>query len=265
LRSIHDEYELPDDDSGEYGGEYVGALFRRRHRSPWPLVFGVIFLALVAASVYAVIRVSKEQQNDSFCTGCHTAPEQTYVDRSTTARAGALAADLASYHYQQISGQGGTLRCIDCHQGNGSLGHRIDAMALSARNALVWLAGRNDQKTEKLYATIPHLANDGCLQCHQKTLLLAGMANHYHNMLPAAFTLWRNGGSLIAPQGTKDVQAVIAAGLVRYDTSVQCSDCHRSHLTTEADLYLDKDVNVPLRCVQCHREVNKGPLAVSVP
>ena len=45
---------------------------------------------------------------------CHTAPHTTYKTRAEASLAGAYALDLSSYHYQQIRGTGGTIRCIDC-------------------------------------------------------------------------------------------------------------------------------------------------------
>jgi hypothetical protein len=262
MRTIRDEYEMPDE-----GDDYdpLGSRLRHRNWRPLRLIFTGLFLVLVIAATAGLIHLTNEQQNDAFCASCHTVPEVTYRDRSSAAVAGALAVDLSSSHYQQIRGQGETLRCIDCHQGNGSLGHRIDTVTLSARNALAWLGGRNNQKIEKLYLSAPHLSNTGCVNCHQKTLLLAGKDNHHHNMLPPAYDLWHDGGSLIAPEGVVDRQAIITAGLVRYDTKLMCSDCHQSHRTIETDFYLDKTSVLPAKCVQCHREVDQGPLQVSVP
>ena len=260
MRTIRDEFELPDDD----GDDYVGSLLRKRKPNYGVWLVGFALLVILIAGAYGFVRVNSEMGNDSFCVGCHTTPEKTYVDRSRSAMAGALAADLASYHYQQIHGQGGTVHCIDCHQGNGNLGNHIEVLLLSARNGFSWLAGSNDPKIEKLNLQIPQLANEPCVECHQKTLLLAGLNNHYHNMLPAAYELWLNGGRLIAPQGTQDVQAVIAAGLVKYDTNLVCTDCHQAHRNTENALYLDRNT-VLATCVQCHRLTGKGPMTVTYP
>ncbi|HEY3290353.1 MAG TPA: hypothetical protein VGK87_09515, partial [Anaerolineae bacterium] len=206
-------------------------------------------------------------------------------------------------------GQGGVIHCIDCHQGTGSPSHRFNVLTVSTQHALEWMLGSQNNTIEKGYTSAPHLANDSCLSCHAKTLLIAGIANHWHNMLSATYELWHNGVSVIAPAGTADKQAVIAAGLVKYDSSLVCSDCHRTHaslndttstkpvstMTTaqrrqlldsvgatertsagaigapvvathlEADKYLDKQFTVPEKCIQCHREVNQGPLQVMVP
>jgi predicted CXXCH cytochrome family protein len=261
MRHIGSEYEVPDDDDIEGGHWYL-----RKPPKPWArYALTVAALVLVVGTVVGMLVLSRAEQQDAFCTGCHTLPEQTYLDRATSSVAGALAPDLSSYHYQQIQGAGGTVRCIDCHKGNGGLGHQIDVQILSAGNAIQWLSGRNNTTPEKLRLRVPHLANEACLNCHEKTLLLAGFANHQHNMLPVAYEMWRNGGRLIAPPEAKDKQAVIATGLVKYDATVQCTDCHQAHRTTEADRYLEKQVMVPKACVQCHREAGKGPLEVTVP
>ena len=261
MRTIRDEYELPDDD----GDDDVGSLLRKRRHHFGAWLVAAVLLGLLVAGVYGIVRVSDEQHKDSFCISCHTPSEAAYYDRSNTAMAGVLANDLASFHYQQIKGQGGMLRCIDCHQGTGTFNHRFDVLTLSARNAFIWLIAQNDATVEKLHLRAPQLANDACVNCHEKTLLLVGMDNHQHNTLPAAYELWHNGGRLIAPEGVQDTQAIIAAGLVKYDTALVCTDCHQAHRSTEADLYLDREGVVAAKCVQCHRDVGQGPSEVTFP
>jgi hypothetical protein len=262
MRTIDDEFELAGEDSGD---EYGNWMLRKRRRSPFRWIIPLALVVLAGAGIYATLRVTSEQQNDAFCLGCHRSPEKTYYDRATTSIAGALAVDLASFHYQQIHGLGNTVRCIDCHQGNGSFGHRFDTLTLSADNTLKWLFSRDDPRTEKLRARVPYLSNDGCVGCHQDTLLVAGAENHHHNMLPVVYELWRSGGKLIAPEHATNKQAIIAAGLVRYESKLQCGDCHQSHRTIETDQYLDKKAVLPVKCGQCHREVGKGPVDVVVP
>jgi predicted CXXCH cytochrome family protein len=262
MRTIRDEYELPEDDGGD---EYVGSLLRRRRRHTGVWVVGAVLLALLVAGIYGLVWANREQQDDHFCVSCHTPPEVNYVDRANSAMAGALANDLASYHYQQIKGQGGTLHCIDCHQGTGNVNHRFSLVALSTRNALLWMIAQNDTHLEKGHLQVPALANEACVSCHQSTLLLTGIDNHWHNMLPAAYEVWHNGGRLIAPQGVKDTQAIIAEGLVKYDTSLTCTDCHQAHRSSEEAQYLDRTGVVAPQCVQCHRDVGQGPLEVTFP
>ncbi|NJM42537.1 MAG: hypothetical protein HC853_18255 [Anaerolineae bacterium] len=113
----------------------------------------------------------------------------------------------------------------------------------------------------------PALSNAGCVNCHQSNLLIAGRDNHFHNMLPATVALWRNGAKLIPPNAIADdsaaVQAIIAQGLVPFNTELQCTSCHQTHRSTEARQYLDRQDVLPKACVQCHRETRQGPMEVT--
>jgi predicted CXXCH cytochrome family protein len=115
---------------------------------------------------------------------------------------------------------------------------------------------------------VPVLSNAGCVGCHQNDLLIAGADNHFHNMLPASYSLWKSGAKLIPPQAIANdsaaLQALIARGLAQYNTDLQCSSCHQTHRTTEARQYLDRQEVLPKACVQCHREVGQGPVEVKV-
>jgi len=261
MKRIADEYELPDYDEPDEG--HIGALLRRSRRR-WGRIWAALGIVVALAGFFgSLVYVGQAERDDSFCIGCHTTPEQTYFDRAGAAVAGALAVDLSSYHYQQIRGAGDAIHCINCHEGDGSAAHVVDKRLLGLRNLAEWFVGRNDPTVEKLRVRAPHLSNDGCAACHQETLLVAGMDNHTHNMLPLSYALWKNGARLIPPRGAEDAQAIIAAGLLRYDTSVQCSTCHQTHRSLETVLYLDTGV-VTRGCVQCHIEVGQGPLEVTV-
>jgi len=277
-RYIIDEYELPSDDELPYEGK----LYRRR-RSSAALLAALAALVMAVAGVAGLFTVAESQERDSSCLSCHTAQHRAYVDRAQASVAGALAPDLSSHHYQQIYGQGGVIRCIDCHRGDGGAGHRLDTMLLSAELAALWLAGQDDQRLEKTAITTtviggitqtvpqttvglraPHLSNAGCVGCHQAQLLVAGMDNHAHNMLPAAYEAWKGGAPLIAPKDAPDAQAVIAQGLVRYQTTLQCSNCHQTHRTLDAARFLDRQAVVKPACEQCHRETGRGPAVVVI-
>ncbi len=261
MKRIADEYELPDYDEPDEG--HIGALLRRPRRS-WGRVWAALgIMAALAGFLGSLLYVGQAEREDSFCIGCHTVPEQTYFDRASAALAGALAIDLSSYHYQQIRGAGDAIHCINCHEGDGSAAHAVDKRVLGLRNLVEWFVGRNDPAVEKLRVRAPHLSNDGCAACHQKTLLVAGLDNHTHNMLPLSYALWKDGARLIPPPNAADPQAVMAAGLLRYDTRVQCSTCHQTHRSLETPRYLDAAA-VQRGCVQCHVEVGQGPLDVTV-
>ncbi len=278
---ITDTYELPDDEEDE--GTYEGAIYRRRRRSPAGAfaVLGVLIAVSVGAA--SLFTVSERQEHDAFCLSCHTAQHHAYAERAQAAVAGGFAPDLSSYHYQRIYGEGGELRCIDCHRGDGSARHRVDTLIFSAEMAALWLAGQDDQRLEKTAITTtvvngitrtvaqttlglrrPHLTNAGCRSCHEAQLLVAGAANHMHNMLPAAYEAWKRGAPLIAPKDAPDPQAVIATGLVRYETTLQCANCHQAHRALETAHFLDLQGVIKPACEQCHRETGRGPTEVTI-
>jgi mono/diheme cytochrome c family protein len=280
-RYITDRYELLDDDDALE----EDFLYYRRRRSPlaslWLPI--VVVLCLVVGGTASTLAISERQARDDFCVSCHTPQHRAYVERAVAAVAGALALDLSSYHYQQIHGKGEVIRCIDCHRGDGSTRHQVRLMLLSAELTALWLAGQDDRRLEKTAITttvvngltqtvpptslalrVPELSNAGCVGCHKSQLLVAGMDNHMHNMLPAAYELWRYGEPLIAPANAPDPQALIAQGLAYYPTSVQCAQCHQTHRALDTTKFLDLQMVVKPACEQCHREVGRGPLEVTI-
>ncbi len=282
-RRIRDDYGWRDAAGEEDGaGDYAGAGFGRVPR-PRKSPFGGLLVALVlailvlgAGAIAAAGYTQVRQEDDRFCIGCHTAPHVAYQSRAEAALGGAYALDLSSYHYQQIRGTGGSIRCIDCHRGDQSTGARAATLKLSAEMTLIWLANQVDDRIEKTTITAtrvitrdgatvtlavpvirePALTNDGCVNCHKTTLLTAGMDNHTHNMLPAVYTLWKNGNRLIAPPRAGDPQALLARGLTPYATAIQCASCHTGHRALETDVYLDRAL-VAQRCNECHLETRK--------
>lgn len=216
-----------------------------------------VLLALVPIPV-----VSTLEERDSFCASCHTAPEVTYFDRAAMALAGVEPIlDLSSAHYVEAE----PFRCIACHRGDSGPVHRATTLALGARDALIFIAGRADQSIEKTQIEAPDLLTAGCVKCHVGSLLVTGFNNHFHNKLPDAYAAWQAGGKLTAPA---DQAAAGAAALEKYDTTVRCLDCHRAHLHTDgAELtgYLDLEKIAFPACVRCHREVGHGPLELVGP
>ena len=280
-RYVRDEYELPDDDDDLPD---VGKIYRRRPRRA-PAILFVLFAALVmgAAGIASYFYVNQRQESDNFCLSCHTPQHEAYLKRAEAAVGGALAADLSSFHYQQIRGNGGDIHCIDCHRGADDTTHRIQTFVLSARMTARWVAGSDDRTLEKTAITTtvisgitqtapqttlalrePHLTNASCIGCHTAQLLVAGMANHKHNTLPVVYDAWKAGARLTAPKGATDPQAIVAQGLVRFDTTVQCSSCHQTHRSLETANYLDMQAVVKPACEQCHRQTGQGPRDVTV-
>lgn len=226
----------------------------------------LLTLASVAAllALGALLGVSRLEESDEFCIACHTAPEVEYFNRSRTALAGEVGQDLASAHYSLI--QNGA-KCIDCHRGDGGLVHRGTTIALSARDALIFLSGRADPRLEKAKTQIevPSLLIAACVDCHRDTLLVVGYENHFHNKLPEAYAAWKAGGTLTAPPDPPEVDT---QALKLYETMVSCLDCHPAHVTVEgAELthYLDLENTVYPVCEDCHREVGQGPQELNRP
>lgn len=253
MRRIRDEYELSDADDDE---PYARRL-RPRSRAAGPLGLLIALIAVLGAAFAGVAYVQANESDDRSCTSCHTIPHTTYQQRGQFAQGGALAVDLSSYHYQALRVQGQAMHCIDCHRGDGGPAHLVDKYAISAQNLGRWLAGEDDRRIEKGTLRVPHLANDACVACHAPTLLVGGGTNHHHSMLPAAYRLWKAGSRLTAPADAADPQAIIAAGLRPYDTSVQCADCHASHRQIESDLYLIQAA-LDAACERCHQQTG-GP------
>ncbi len=313
---IQDTFELDDDDLEMPGsGDF---LRRPDRRTPIRLFAVLVILVLGIAGLISAIYFDGQMRNDQFCSSCHTPQHAAYLERGEGAVNGTLATDLASFHYQQIRGAGGSIRCIDCHRGDDSLAAHAQTLWVSARHTVKWLAQRDDNTLEKgaisatlqisqadgtLLSTVqwpnlavqpgfevaaalwtrvitysnrvtatvglprllsPQLANDGCVSCHQATLLLAGSVNHHHNSLPAAYALWKSGAQLIAPKGVADPQLVRAQGLTFYQTNVQCAGCHQAHRQVDNGVFLDQPNVVAKGCVQCHREIGQGPLEISL-
>jgi len=241
---------------------------------------GIIGLAAaLAIGLAAAAYVSHLEEDDRFCTSCHTAPEVAYYQRaqaalalananlssgsSATRRGGQVEVpDLSSAHYVKAQAP---FRCIDCHRGDNGLVHRASTLALGAHDALVWLSGRADPSLEKNTAYAPGLLNTACTRCHIEALLITGFENHFHNKLPDAYRAWQAGGKLLPPrQGPPTNETV--TGLKFYDTTVTCLDCHRAHVQAEEEqFFLKQDEVVLPACERCHRDVDRGPKRLRAP
>jgi nitrate/TMAO reductase-like tetraheme cytochrome c subunit len=251
MRVIRDTYELPEDD-GDFSSGPPNRGFTPVVWLPLLLIALLTLGILIGGTSYVAAR----EREDVFCTSCHTTPETAYFQRGQAAIGGAVAIDLSSFHYQQIRGKGGTIYCIDCHLGDQSLQAQASKWPMTARHAVVWLAGRNITNTESLTLRVPHLTNDSCVACHRDTLLTVGAANHHHHHLPVAYELWKAGATLVMPPDTRDAQALMARGLTRYNTTVECTSCHLVHRTIEKEHYIDqKTLNAG--CELCHQQTRK--------
>src|ERR1051326_119863 len=124
--------------------------FKRRRR--WPVLLVIGFFAVVILGGVGFVTASALEEHDKFCISCHTVPEVTYYNRAYISLDNPAndAPDLATAHYllsQQHNKP--VFACIDCHRGDSSLGQRISTLALGGRDALIYVAGRENPTIEK--------------------------------------------------------------------------------------------------------------------
>ena len=157
----------------------------------------IIIGLLILLGATSVTTASVLEERDQFCASCHMVPERTYFNRAQFAQADVdPSLDLASDHYAtgiDNPAYDGTFRCIDCHRGNHSIGHRVTALTLGLRDAGVYVFGNPNHEIEKTETLNPDLIQAACLNCHEDSLLTVGFPNHFHNALPQAHETWQNG------------------------------------------------------------------------
>jgi nitrate/TMAO reductase-like tetraheme cytochrome c subunit len=180
----------------------------------WPVmaVIGILLgLAVILTSGGFVFAYTQEEQ-DTFCSSCHTQPESTFFLRSSNAPA----VDLASFHKSK-----GT-RCIDCHSGSGLPG-RMQAEMLGAHNAFAWYTGTAIQPAKLTYP----IRDDNCLKCHQQVTTQRSRNNHFHGFLAEWQAIDPNAATCMSCHGghTTDSNAQN-----RFQNQVQvrtvCDACH---------------------------------------
>ncbi len=207
---------------------------KRLRLIPALLIAAIVVLFLGAGGF---VFAATQESNDPFCASCHTQPESTFVQRTTS-----TPVDLASFHATQQT------RCIDCHSGQGVFG-RMQAELMGARNAVKWYTGTAVQPA---VANTP-VSNDNCLKCHQtimnrgfiakETITVpgassgegrreAGRPNHWHEFLPR----W---------------QAADA-------NAATCVTCHSGHMTTgDAQTGFMANQTVQAQCNACHQSIRR--------
>ena len=223
----------------------------------------VILIALGALGLLALgsaMGVSVAEENDTFCATCHLNPERTYVERARSvsqaydlASEGELSADdlwrtgrdaardLASAH------RAAALNCVACHRGDNGPTDRATALALGARNTLLYLTGQFDPDHHGVAKR--DLVEASCLRCHVDQPRLGGVAAGEEN--PVLIQVFDNHFHAYLFDPTY-------AGM----TSVSCLDCHASHLEIPPIIpyFIDEERVVLPACVQCHIDVQKGPV-----
>jgi hypothetical protein len=160
-----------------------------------------------------------QEQHDSFCASCHTQPESTFYERSTTSQP----VDLASVHTPKKT------RCIDCHSGIGLRG-RLEAELLGAHNALAFYTGTAVQPAK----LTRQVGDASCLKCHAEAVAQqATQNNHFHVFL----SRW---------------QQVDAS-------AARCVGCHQGHNNKgSADLLFLERATTQQVCESCHLALGAG-------
>lgn len=250
------------------------AVESRRNHQKRRLLLILLFLVggvgLVSAGGFAV--VSALEERDSFCTSCHTIPEITYFNRAYLAldRVDDPIFDLATAHYRSALNEGVDFKCITCHRGDASLGHRVSTMALAAYDTLIYLTGHENPQIEKQDTKTGWLANASCSTCHTATLLrLDGINNHFHTYLPEARVALDRGGLLTISDALLKAATERSSGegsgpsltLQTISVPLLCSDCHQAHKTQvigSTTFFMDTDLR-NAACVECHVSAQQGP------
>jgi hypothetical protein len=197
---------------------------------PWkPVLIALLAILLISAGGFSF--AATQESHDAFCGSCHTQPESTYLERSTTAQP----VDLASHHTIQKT------RCIDCHSGKGLFG-RLQAELIGAKNALKWFTSTAIQPAP---LTQP-ISDNNCLKCHQQ-VTQSGYVPQNQNF--AGNSEAQNGHWHL---NLRRWQAVDA-------NAGRCVSCHGGHTTDgEATLfYLNQQHTISV-CESCHQKLGGG-------
>ena len=224
-------------------------------------VIGAAFAAIVVLGIIGFATGTTLEENNSFCTSCHTIPENTYVDRAnaTALNTGAPVADLATSHFHLAVAKGNSTNCISCHRGNSSLGDRAQTLVLALKDTVTFVSGKANPAIERTDIAQPVLVNTACIGCHEQTLLTVnGNATHFHNLLPATQALLAQGKQLITTSGRGRIRN--ERGTV---APLTCTDCHIAHKTEDtgdplaSKLKLADKVATQAACDACHKAASE--------
>jgi hypothetical protein len=220
----------------------------------------IILGGLALLGVGAAMGVSVAEEKDGFCATCHLNPERTYVERARTveqvygvAKEQGLAGDalwqtgreaardLASAH------RAAALDCVACHRGDNGPGDRLTALTLGARNTLLYLSGQFDPDHSGVAR--PNLVKSSCLRCHVDEPALGGVNAGQEN--PVLVDSFEN-----------HFHAYLFDAAYVEQVTVDCLDCHASHMEIPPIIpyFIDEEGVVLPACVQCHIDVQKGPV-----
>ena len=189
----------------------------------------VVVLGLVAGTGGTAVGLTLEENNE-FCTQCHTQPEYDFWLRTLVVLKNPHeVSDLATFHIVPMAENKKPsrepLKCISCH-GGVTLPDRLTTMfELGALDTFKFVA-LDIQQPAKLSHPLP---NSYCLQCHQADVERKGFDNHFHN---------------------KQTEPKAPA--------VNCTSCHVSHAESDSlNKFILRDAAFP-NCNACHKELG-GP------
>ncbi len=227
------------------------------------------FIGLILLGGIGFVFGSSLEDQDTFCISCHTTPETAYFDRSTAAISSrpdinTKATDLASMHYVQAREKNQQFACISCHRGDGSLSQRISTLVLGGRNLIIYATGKADPALEKTDVTEAWLPNAACANCHKDILLTDnGFENHFHNNLPQALAVFKQGGQIITAGESSWSQEQLQSRVLHTveNTPVTCIDCHPVHKTISNGVKTQfVQLNgIETTCNACHQVTERGP------
>jgi hypothetical protein len=249
--------------SSPVGSAPVLTPIRRRR---WPLIIGGLFALLVLFSGVSFATATVLEDQDTFCISCHTIPETTYYNRAYIAldHPTQVVNDLATAHFHlSQTGTKTPFACIDCHRGDQSLFARVAAIALGAKDTLVYVVGHENTQIETMpsLTETDWLSNSACISCHAATLLDTsnGLNNHFHTKLPQSAALRTSSGTPAASgYNAKWSQPVD-------NVNLQCTNCHVAHKTVaagSAKQFIDSQYEANA-CVSCHKIAHEGPQNVA--
>lgn len=178
--------------------------------------------AVVLLPIIAIGSATALESQDPFCAACHTEPESEYVLRSL-----ADPTDMASSH------TAASVRCVDCHSGDGLFGRSV-SLQQGAADLTAYLSGSYAQPA----VTTNPVGEVGCTKCHDAPSSIGVYArteggvtsSHYHFHEYSVEWLSREP-----------------------DARGSCAICHKSHaLNTLANQGFVIDSELNSACEACH-------------
>lgn len=197
------------------------------------MIVGVVIVGLVVLVVGGTgVSLLLENQN-SFCTSCHTEPETKYYQQSVASSP----TTLASFHNQK------QINCIECHSGSGPLG-RAQGLQQGIDDTVIYLSGNY----HKPGITSNPLGDDSCLKCHPEVLTRGRRSSPSQIQNP------------VQGRGGRIADGHYHQFLQRWQTvdprAAHCVNCHTSHSDGPANVGFMTAAPVQQVCDGCHRGLN---------